>query len=424
MSQSGTGARFDTAQVAAPRPGIRFETLDSWRGICAVIVAMMHFPTSGLLAESAVVRGGYLFVDYFFVLSGAVIAHGYGHKIADGASYLRFMALRLGRVYPLHVAVLALFVAFEALRLFVPALRGDGAAPFTDGNTLPDLVSSLLLLNGVGIEDQLVWNGPSWSISSEFWTYVLFGAVVLILRERMWIAFVSAVIVSPMVLAYGAIDMDTTYALGFVRCIYGFSLGALVYGLFRSYALRERGGTARNRFVWTALELAATVAVGAFVSLAADNSWSFAAPLVFSAALLIFMHEGGLLSRLLRMRVFLWLGTLSYGIYMFHIFVQSRMINAGTLVEKVTGLDIVGPFELAGETFFGFGLNGPLIGTAMMVAMVAFVVAAAWLGNVLVEKPFQALTRRWVDGPKQTVGRRRYVEAALPAGTALGAPVR
>lgn len=41
-------------------------TLNSWRGICALLVAMMHFPASGFLAESPVVRGGYLFVDLFF----------------------------------------------------------------------------------------------------------------------------------------------------------------------------------------------------------------------------------------------------------------------------------------------------------------------------------------------------------------------
>ena len=95
----------------------------------------------------------YLFVDYFFVLSGFVIAHRYRSSISSRAAYLRFAIVRLGRVYPLHVAVLAVFgafVAFELLRLTVPALRGDGAVPFSDGNTIGELINSLLLLNGAG----------------------------------------------------------------------------------------------------------------------------------------------------------------------------------------------------------------------------------------------------------------------------------
>ena len=426
MAHSGTVRRSDSAQADGARPRIRFETLDSWRGICALLVAMMHFPASGFLAESPVVRGGYLFVDYFFVLSGAVIMHGYGHRIADGASYLRFMLLRFGRVYPLHVAVLLLFVAFEGLRLAVPALRGDGAAPFTDGNSLSGLVSSLLLLNGVGLEDQLVWNGPSWSISSEFWTYLLFGAVVLLLRERLWLALVAAVAVAPVVLLATATPeyMDTTYAMGFVRCIYGFSLGALIYRLFRREAMPASGDAAPSRLLWTALEVGAMLMVAAFVSLAARNVWSFAAPFVFGAALFVFMHERGLVSQLLRMRLFLWLGTLSYGIYMVHIFVQSRIINAGTLAGKVLGQDFVGPFDMAGESFYGFGVNGALFGTLMMLVMVVTVVIAAWIGNLLVEKPFQALTRRLVDGRDGETGesQRRYAEVAFrPAREAMSA---
>lgn len=420
MAQYGTGGCPDPGQDTG-RPRLRFETLDSWRGICAILVAMMHFPVSGWLAETSIVRGGYLFVDYFFVLSGAVIAHGYGDRIADGAGYLRFIALRLGRIYPLHVAVLLLFVAFEALRLAVPALHGDGAAPFTEGNTVDTLLSSLLMLNGVGVEKQLVWNGPSWSISSEFWTYVLFGGVVLALRKRVWLALAAAVVVCPILLALGSTThfMDTTYDFGLVRCIYGFSLGALLYAFFRRGAMRPSGAAGQSAVLWTCLELGTVIMVGVFVSLAARNAWSFAAPFVFGAALLVFMHERGAVSRLLRMRFFLWLGTLSYGIYMFHIFVQSRMINAGTLFGKLTGVELIRPFDLAGQHFYGFGVESPAFALAIMLAMLGAVVAAAWLGRVLVEMPFMRMTKRWVDArsAQRIVYRRRYA-AIVPGGTA------
>jgi peptidoglycan/LPS O-acetylase OafA/YrhL len=393
------------ARGSAPRAAVRFETLDSWRGICALLVAMMHFPASGPIGESFFVRGAFLFVDYFFVLSGFVIAHGYGRKIADGTGYLRFITLRLGRIYPLHVAVLLLFVAFEALRLAVPALRGQGAAPFTDGYSLPELLSSLALLNGVGLEDKLTWNGPSWSISAEVWTYVLFGAAVLLLRGRTWIALVAAVLIGALVLyLFSPKYMDATWDFGFVRCIYGFSLGALLYALFMDRLANLQPAGPRSTVVWTVAELAAVAVVGLFVALAAHNAVGIGAPFVFALVLGVFVHERGLVSRVLRMRLFLWLGTLSYGIYMVHIFVQSRMINAGTVLGKIVGADLVGSFDINGEAFYGFGLHGSLFGTAMFAVMILAVVATAWIGNVLVEKPFQ----RW--------SRRLAAEAFAPSG--------
>lgn len=392
---------------------MRFETLDSWRGICALLVALMHFPAAGPIGDNALVRGGFLFVDYFFVLSGFVIAHGYGRKLGDGRDYARFMTLRLGRIYPLHVAVLLLFVGWEAMRLFVPALRGQGAPPFSEGMTIPELLSSLALLNGVGFEDRLTWNGPSWSISAEMWTYVLFGAAVVLLRGRTWVALLAAVVIGAAVLLlFSPKYMDATWDYGFARCVYGFALGALLYGLLMDRLTSLEHPDRRGVMLWTVAELGAVGVVALFVALTAHNAAGIAAPFVFALVLGIFAHERGLVSRFLRMRLFLWLGTLSYGIYMVHIFVQSRLINVGTVLGKVTGRELVGPFEMHGEAFYGFGLHGALFGTAMFAVMVVAVVAAAWIGNVLIEKPFQRLSRRWasaIGGKQQPAAGRRQL---------------
>ena len=51
--------------------------------------------------------GGWLWVDFFFVLSGFVIAASCGERLASGFAVRRFMLLRLGRIYPLHITMLA-----------------------------------------------------------------------------------------------------------------------------------------------------------------------------------------------------------------------------------------------------------------------------------------------------------------------------
>jgi peptidoglycan/LPS O-acetylase OafA/YrhL len=59
----------------------RFVALDSWRGFCALLVALYHVPVTAFVFLNPLVRGSFLFVDFFFVLSGFVISFTY-----EGAS--------------------------------------------------------------------------------------------------------------------------------------------------------------------------------------------------------------------------------------------------------------------------------------------------------------------------------------------------
>ena len=97
--------------------GGRFVALDSWRGIAALAVVAFHVQVNGLAFSSTIVGNAGAAVDFFFVLSGFVISAAYGSRLAGGFSLARFMTLRLGRVYPLHLLVLALYVAAELAKL-------------------------------------------------------------------------------------------------------------------------------------------------------------------------------------------------------------------------------------------------------------------------------------------------------------------
>lgn len=132
--------------------------------------------------------------------------------------------------------------------------------------------------------------------------------------------------------------------------------------------------------------------------MAARSPASLAAPFVFAAVLFVFVRGQGLVSDILRTPPLLWLGSLSYGIYVVQIFVQARIINAGTLIGGAIGLDLVGPFAIGEEAFHGFGLSGGLFGTLMLAVMIVLVVATAWIGSVLVERPALRLAKRWTSG--------------------------
>jgi peptidoglycan/LPS O-acetylase OafA/YrhL len=93
----------------------RFVALDSWRGICALLVAIHNLNFGSWLPQVAFVAHSTLFVDFFFVLSGFVISHAYLDKLACPRNVSRFILRRIGRLWPLHAATLAALVGFAAL---------------------------------------------------------------------------------------------------------------------------------------------------------------------------------------------------------------------------------------------------------------------------------------------------------------------
>lgn len=248
----------------------------------------------------------------------------------------------------------------------------------------------------MGVENQLTWNAPSWSISAEFFTYLLFAGVVFCAGQRAWIWFVAAAVTAPLfLLAFSTRHMDVSYDFGFIRCLYGFSLGALLAWFRHDAIVQARHAAAGgSRIGWTVIELATVAAIAAFVSMAGDNDAGIAAPFLFAAALYVFAHEGGWVSAVLRTRPLLTLGALSYSIYMVHLFVQGRMLNVAGLVERRLGVGLVGDIALRGEPATGFGAGSPWLGLAAVAAMVCAVVAVSWLTWRFVEMPALAWFRR------------------------------
>src|SRR5258706_11602066 len=128
---------------------VRFVVLDSWRGLAACLVALFHLDAYSHLYGVPFLRNSWLFVDFFFVLSGFVIAANYQQRLLDGFGVGRFLLLRLGRLYPLHLAMLAAAVAVKLLLILVPALSSitqAAPAPFSPPQEAPDTILANLLL--------------------------------------------------------------------------------------------------------------------------------------------------------------------------------------------------------------------------------------------------------------------------------------
>ena len=387
----------------ASSPGMakaHFRVLDGWRGLAALLVALFHLNIYSAVYPLDFVRNSYLFVDFFFVLSGFVITYSYADRLKTLDDWGAFAIRRFGRLWPLHVVVLLAFVAAESAKA-VLASRGASfyMPPFSGANSLDTLPINLVFSQSFGLLQHLTWNPPSWSICAEFWTYLVFASVLVV--SSTWLArfryaaliLVAAILatsVSILVL-FSQHGMDASYDLGFVRCLYGFLVGHLTYRLFQV----TPKAALDSRFP----ELAMLIVIGQYVSTAGRGGTSFFAPLVFAAVVFVFAFEAGPVSRLMSNRVNDWLGKVSYSIYMWQAFIIFNFVDRPvSIVEKITGRVLTTTegvsSALGGEAGKLIVLGGQVLPLLVTLLFLAFLVAVASVSYYLIERPGQKLFAR------------------------------
>src|SRR5688572_11994062 len=154
-------------------------SLTSLRFFAALAVVAFHYMRAfpaGAGAAAALTAKGYLAVDFFFILSGFILAHVYLPAIEQDAFRARdFYAKRLARIYPVHFVT-----AMVAVVMFAAAEKME--IPGRDFS-FHDLFANLLLVHGWGVSDDLSLNKPSWSISAEWFAYLLFPLLAARLRR-------------------------------------------------------------------------------------------------------------------------------------------------------------------------------------------------------------------------------------------------
>jgi peptidoglycan/LPS O-acetylase OafA/YrhL len=380
-----------------------FRVLDSWRGIAALLVALFHLNVFSAIYSLEFIRNGFLFVDFFFVLSGFVITHSYSDRLGTPGGVGAFAIRRLGRLWPLHVVVLLAFVVVEAARA-VSAARGAvfDKLPFTGASSPGSILTNLAFGQSFGIENQLTWNPLSWSICAEFWTYLIFAAALFVastwLRRARFASeiFITAILIgsAAMLVLFSKHGIDVTFDLGLARCIYGFLVGHLTYRLWR--AVSHAG------FRTGLLEVAALIAAVLYVTVAGHTGYSFFAPLAFAIVVFVFAFEAGPISSLLLNKTNAWLGRISYSIYMWQAFIIFNFVDRPvSMIEKMTG-HVLTTTVRVGATFGDETrklvlLDGHLLPILVTMLFVGLLVAVAGVSYYLIEKPGQKLFARLAD---------------------------
>ena len=387
---------IQTLDPGRPRRNImkstpRFLVLDSWRGICACLVAMFHLTQYTHVLDIAFIRHAFLFVDFFFVLSGFVITANYADKLMSGFGVKNFMILRFGRVYPIHLFTLSMFVWMAVVRLLKQDL--GGVLPFESEAENPyAIVTNILLIHSLGIHDNLTWNYPSWSISTEYYTYLVFSASVIYFRVYFNAINVFVIILAPVFIGIFSPDyIATTYDYGFVRCLYGFCVGSLLWKIYESNFVKYIKHIHINFFFWSAIEIVIVFFIITYVVFSGRSLSSVFAPIVFATSIYCFIFEKGLVSRLLLSNLLTGIGKLSYSIYMMHALVFALGFELLSLVDQQLSIEMLG--ETDGTRYIG---SNPFEAGIIYIAMMLLTVASSRLTYIAIEEPGRAYFRRFV----------------------------
>jgi peptidoglycan/LPS O-acetylase OafA/YrhL len=304
----------------------KFVTLDGLRGVAALAVLQLHTQT---LFGALLFPEGYLAVDFFFLLSGFVMAYAYQQKLDRGMSTMEFFKTRMVRLYPLYGLGLLIGGAFSVVQMH-------------DGSSHPTVrgIVSVFLLGALWIPMPVIFSGyssaifplnlPAWSLFYEICANI---AHALFFRRRSWMYCGAVIVISGMALAvcgeflntmdFGVNHQGTLYA--FFRVFFSYFLGNL---LFRFW---NRG--------WLRFKMPSLVSAGVLLAVLAVRP---PGPLLVSYDLLVTILVFPILllasssaqpSRRWS-KLFQALGTASYAIYVLHVPMERFFERAWTHIAK------------------------------------------------------------------------------------------
>ncbi len=284
-----------------------FYELESLRGIAALIVVLFHIPWLNHFYDIPIIRNGYLMVNLFFILSGFVITHNYYSKVRNIKDLSKFLILRIGRLYPLHLVFLIIFLIYEVAKYVAVSYFefSNSIQPFSI-NSSSNFVANLLLVHSFGFTESS-FNGPSWSISAEFYTYILFALLLIMSTKRFFLYSFFIVVAALSILNF------SSYTFGLLLCVIGFFMGVLTYWSYIRLSQIKNYSVINNL---TSIIVALTFCYLSLKTPFENDILSFA---IFPFMILfIVLSNNHIVVRTLNASSLRWLGKISYSVYMSH----------------------------------------------------------------------------------------------------------
>ncbi|QNL51013.1 acyltransferase [Olivibacter sp. SDN3] len=318
-----------------------FEILDGLRGIAALAIVLFHFMEMVYSDFNENFIGhGFLAVDFFFCLSGFVIAYAYDDRIGKMGA-IEFFKSRLIRLHPLVVLGSVL-----GLLTFLYDPFGGQAEVYSAGKVFLIFLCSILLIPFPVMDERAFnlfgLNAPAWSL---FWEYVANIIYALILYRIGRQALLILTIIMAFVLCAVAYRAESllggwgrdSFLDGGARIAYSFLAGMLIYRA--NWVIKSKLG-----FIGLAVLL-----ILAFLMPFSGGWLAETAVVLFYFPLLVALGAGAQLQQGLR-KLCILSGKISYPLYMTHYAVIWMFLNYYTLNEpdtpKLAAIIVIGTFLL------------------------------------------------------------------------------
>jgi peptidoglycan/LPS O-acetylase OafA/YrhL len=287
--------------------------LTTLRGFAALFILIHHsvgifLPEIGqhIVQFTPFIRKSYLWVDFYFMLSGFILMHVYRHTfqfILLPRNYKAFIISRFARIYPLHLIMLLCFVCLAVFQTLTST--GPG---FSGNQSLFSLATNLTLLQAIHYSS---WNEPAWAISAQWLLYFTIPLMIYFYDRTSRSIDMAAIVLSYLalfVLNWWAGNLDFVGWKSFVRCGAEMITGVLAYKYQSQIHL--------NRFV-TATRLTAGLSAIVLVSLYLPINHTIT---VCIFPFLIISASNVSSSSVFYTSSLIFLGTISYSLYMIHWF--------------------------------------------------------------------------------------------------------
>lgn len=295
-------------------------TLNSLRFILILMIVISHAILP--ISQACNAYLGEYAVAIFFIISGFVLSLSYGERLAkEEVSNKKFFLTRIFKLYPLHLLVIAIMIPLD--------YRLGHLGPWYQ-----TVAHTLLLQCWVPIHEFMgALNGPTWFLSDLIIYYFLFKYLYRWMMQRkkalplvIFIIYMMAYIALTMIIEEDK-SADYIYAAPPFRMI-DFCLGILLYRFYRSEKGKQVYALITTQFsTWQAhIADVAIVLLSAgmyYLSIYTNPNFRCAAlywlPAVVSIFYFVASDQGkGWLTRLFHHKALLWLGSISFEIFICH----------------------------------------------------------------------------------------------------------
>ena len=339
----------------------RFQVLDAFRGLAALCVVVFHMHIVSSITELDFFRGSAVFVQFFFVLSGFVLAHGYGTR--ENLVFVSFVKARFFRLYPLHLFMFLVFLFLETGKLLAFNYGGFifNNVPFTNGTDFSEILPNLLLIHAwTPAWNHLSFNYLSWSVSIEFYLYLLLFLSIVTLNKLKGLVWALISLATLCLLVVGS-ELLVRPVLNGLSCFFG---GATMYLLYQKISHIQI-----NKLLGSLVELVIIACIILLVQTGFKYHNAVTA-ILFFCTILVFSFESGAVSSLLKLKPFQTLGKLSYSIYMTHAAILFCVTALLMVLQRVMGVELA-PMQ---NDYRYLTLGNAFINNLLTLAIIALVI--------------------------------------------------